>query len=148
MTIQRRPHFLKRKYIIHRAFQLRIIAYSLVFGFVQLLFVQLCFRVYFVNIQGKIAEAGVAEGHPLKTFIDHQLDLLRYFGWGIGLVIMLLNFTVFVFLTHRIAGPIFRIRMVVADWRNGKSTDLKIREGDFFHELANDLQKLKEEKLK
>ena len=147
MKVQRRPHFFKRQYIVHRAMQFRVILYSAIFGVIQLLFVQMCYRIYFLNIQRKITEAGVSADHPLWIFIDRQLNFLRYFSWGIGLGLMILNLAVFVFLTHRIAGPIFRMRMIVNEWRNGSKTDLKIREGDFFHELADDLQKLKKEKL-
>ncbi|HNV86141.1 MAG TPA: hypothetical protein PKL97_04130 [Candidatus Omnitrophota bacterium] len=45
---------------------------------------------------------------------------------------------------HRIAGPIYRIRSVLKAMADGKipRTDVKLREGDFFMEVADELNRL------
>ena len=44
---------------------------------------------------------------------------------------------------HRVAGPMFRIRQTLLRLNRGESVpDIKLREGDFFHEMAHDLNVL------
>lgn len=41
---------------------------------------------------------------------------------------------------HRVAGPVYRVRQIMLKVNRGElPADIKFREGDFFHEMANDL---------
>jgi len=87
--------------------------------------------------------AGLGLDHPLRIFIERQLVNLQNTGWGIGLLLFIINALVLLFLSHRIAGPIYKINKVVESWLRGDSTKLQLRKGDFFHELAYSVQELK-----
>jgi hypothetical protein len=51
---------------------------------------------------------------------------------------------VFLVVTQRIAGPIYRIKLTVKSWRDGSGIPLRLRKGDFFQDVADDLQKLRD----
>lgn len=58
----------------------------------------------------------------------------------IQLVITLLAFIVFIFLTHKIAGPMFKLKNHLAAIREGKPiTPLTFRAGDHFQDVAEEV---------
>jgi hypothetical protein len=73
---------------------------------------------------------------------DQKQDLDHLF---IGLCVV--NFLIFIGVTflisHRIAGPIFKLKKMLAE-DNPDSEDFKLRETDFFQELAPLIKTLKD----
>lgn len=78
---------------------------------------------------------------PFRPASDHLENL--WYTHGPFLVVMIFLLPVFVIdtvkISHRFAGPIFSLRRAMRDVADGKPPrQLKFRDGDFWHELAND----------
>lgn len=74
-----------------------------------------------------------------KNVVDAQNDLIIYLVI-IQVVITLLVFVVFIFFTHKIAGPLYKLKNHLAHIREGHEiTPLNFRNGDYFHDVAEEV---------
>jgi sensor histidine kinase YesM len=74
-----------------------------------------------------------------KTVLAAQKDLIYYLIL-IQSVITLLVFVVFIFFTHKIAGPIYKLKLHLSKIREGEPiTPLTFRNGDYFSDLADEV---------
>ncbi len=68
-----------------------------------------------------------------------QSDLILYMGL-IQLFVIVLVFIIFIFFTHRIAGPMHKLKMHLSKIRQGEPiTPLTFRSGDHFHDVAEEV---------
>lgn len=66
-------------------------------------------------------------------------DLIIYMG-GIQLFFTFLVFIIFIFFTHKIAGPMFKLKNHLAKIREGEEiSPLTFRDGDHFHDVAEEV---------
>lgn len=87
-------------------------------------------------------KVGIPEGHVYYQFLlnqKHDLDMLF-----IGLAVV--NFVILLFIgfiiSHRIAGPIFKIKKFIEN--PSKDAELHLRQNDFFQDLIPALNSLKD----
>lgn len=74
-----------------------------------------------------------------KNILAAQNDLVLYLVLIQG-VITLLVFIVFIFFTHKIAGPLYKLKNHLAGIREGNPiTPLTFRNGDYFHDVAEEV---------
>lgn len=74
-----------------------------------------------------------------KSILGAQKDLIFYLVL-IQSVITLLVFIVFIFFTHKIAGPLYKLKNHLASIREGNEiTPLTFRNGDYFHDVAEEV---------
>lgn len=74
-----------------------------------------------------------------KNILAAQNDLVLYLVM-IQAVITLLVFIVFIFFTHKIAGPLYKLKNHLAGIREGNPiTPLTFRNGDYFHDVAEEV---------
>ena len=68
-----------------------------------------------------------------------QSDLIVFLG-GIQLVFITMVFIMFIFLTHKIAGPMHKLKNHLLGIRQGKPiSPLTFRNGDHFHDVAEEV---------
>ncbi len=68
-----------------------------------------------------------------------QSDLILYMGM-IQIFVIILVFIIFIFFTHRIAGPMHKLKMHLSKIRQGEPiTPLTFRSGDHFHDVAEEV---------
>jgi signal transduction histidine kinase len=68
-----------------------------------------------------------------------QNDLILYLVL-IQIVITLLVFVIFIFFTHKIAGPLFKLKNHLSGIREGNAiTQLSFRNGDYFQDVAEEV---------
>ena len=68
-----------------------------------------------------------------------QTDLIIFLG-GIQLVFITMVFIMFIFLTHKIAGPMHKLKNHLLGIRQGKPiSPLTFRNGDHFHDVAEEV---------
>ncbi len=73
------------------------------------------------------------------TVIGAKNDLIVYLVI-IQVVITLLVFILFIFFTHKIAGPLFKLKNHLAQIREGRPiSPLTFRDGDYFHDVAEEV---------
>jgi sensor histidine kinase YesM len=83
-------------------------------------------------------------GPAVATLEKTRVELL----WLLALmqiVILSLTFLISIFMSHRIAGPLYKLRQFLAKAKDGDlSQVLSFRKGDYFQELAKDYNELVE----
>lgn len=128
--------------LVDRIFQFKLLSYF--FGLFLLTTISLYSTTYlfFWNMKNKGLKVGIPEGHVYYQFLlnqKHDLDLLF-----IGLVAfnLVLLITVGLVISHRVAGPIFKIVQHLTDPKLNQEP-IKFRENDFFKELAPLINKLR-----
>lgn len=101
----------------------------------------------FVGVAGVVAFFLQVLSNPLQPFSEH----LQQIWWSHGpfLIVMLFMLPVFVLdtikLSHRFAGPIYRLRQCIRGIAEGGPVPrLKFRDFDFWHGLAEDFNKMTE----
>jgi nitrogen fixation/metabolism regulation signal transduction histidine kinase len=68
-----------------------------------------------------------------------QSDLILFIGM-IQIFVIVLVFIIFIFFTHRIAGPMHKLKMHLSKIRQGEPiTPLTFRSGDHFHDVAEEV---------
>ncbi len=77
--------------------------------------------------------------NAIQNVVDTQRNLI-IFLFVIQVIITTLVFIVFIFLTHKIAGPMFKLKNHLASIREGNPiTPLTFRNGDYFADVAEEV---------
>ena len=109
---------LRTKYFILPDFQFKMIGISLGLTLFQLSGLYVLIRQFRSMLREKLMAAGITYDHSLSVFIERQGIQLADYTIYLGLVFLIINFIVFTIITQKIAGPIYQIKKVSADWRN------------------------------
>lgn len=71
--------------------------------------------------------------------IDARNELIIFLV-VVQVVITALVFLIFIFFTHKIAGPLFKLKNHLLDIREGQAiTPISFRSGDYFHDVADEV---------
>ncbi len=101
--------------------------------------------VYFIVITGLLESfSGVMSelGAPNATFkkLTNQQSSIMQMLVLYQILVCSVIFVGCILFTHRIAGPIYKLRKFLSDLRNGAPRGkLFFRKGDYFHEVADDI---------
>jgi len=125
--------FYKRAvYIINPPFQIT-------FSLIVCSFIIISSVIYPIILIDFLNELGTRYPQIAENMKFAQTDLILYLG-AIQLFIVVLVFIVFIFFTHRIAGPMHKLKMHLSKIRQGEPiTPLTFRSGDHFHDVAEEV---------
>ncbi|MEM0955931.1 MAG: hypothetical protein AAGI24_17450 [Pseudomonadota bacterium] len=130
----------KRKHwLINPAFQLRFMAYMSLASLISISVFYFANTIYFDAVYAMGHELGLDPDHPYFSFIEDQQTLLLRIFVLLSLVAFTLLMGFSLLLSHRIAGPIYRIERYMEAVAQG-STNIQpvhLRQGDFFPEIAS-----------
>lgn len=97
----------------------------------------------FKNFSHKLIEAGLPAGSVVFSFLQTQKDEINTAIYITTLIGTLVTIAGGYFISHRIAGPIYRIRKdILQILQSGKKQKIKLRTGDYFPELADAVNEL------
>ena len=131
---RKRPQFWQRKYLINQGFQLKYISY--VVGISTIISGLLCYFIY----------RGTLENTELMEIKEMQLGSLiaqedSKIMWALLAFIILQGLCILIFalmLTHRIAGPLFRVELFLKALSEGRLLGVRsFRKGDEFQSLVD-----------
>lgn len=143
MTAVRPDKFkVRTNYLILPAFQLKMILAAIFLSASQCLVLLFLLRHFSENLLLKLHAAEIVDNHPLALFFQSQISQLQTATaiTGCVLVLVLVNIVVFLFISHRIAGPLYRVRETAKSWQRGDLKALKLRKGDIFQDVAQELE--------
>ena len=130
--------------LIHKTFQLKVIGCLTAL----FLFSTLCFYsatyLFFWNMKSKGLKVGIPEGHLFYQFLleeKHDIDIFFLSMAAFNFVLLL---SVLVLITHRIAGPINKLKYFLQN--PNTQEDFHLRESDFFQELKPLVNNFKDQK--
>ncbi len=127
MTTQRK----RTQLYIHKQLQTKYV--------VQTLILLLIYTAFFICLLLAPYISSLLSGHPLEeqAQIARMLLNMHNSSWPILAAMIVLMSLGTIFMTHRIAGPVFRLKKTLADVSAGRlDVDLVLREKDDLKELA------------
>ncbi len=132
-------HYKRTKLLVNPAFQLRFMAYMSLASLVSISVFYLASSLYFDAVYEMGYELGLDADHPYFSFIDDQRQLLLKIFVSLALVAFTLLMVFSLYLSHRIAGPIYRIEHYMEAVASGHEElgPVHLRQGDFFPEIAS-----------
>lgn len=129
--VKKRPSFFKRTMIVDRKTQYAILFYSMLVAMMTVLLT----GIFFVTLQSA------------STLVDPTASSFTYFLiiallWAVVMICLAL---LGILLSHRIAGPVHRMRVHMQNVATGGAIEeLKLRKDDHFMDLADDYNKVLE----
>lgn len=128
-----------RTYIINRSFQFKFIAFALL-NSVVLTIIYFFAAFFFVqNFRTHISLVGFDQHAALSELISAQTDFyFRVMLWSF-LIVGVVTICLGVWFSHRIAGPLYRLRMSFQQMASEKKLGfIYFRKKDFFQEIATE----------
>lgn len=143
----------RRIFIINRRFQLTFIAYFMILAMGACAVFGMISRSFLVKLmeQGKLV-LGLPENHSFFQFISEMQNTMDSVFIATALIVFALLVVGGIILSHRVAGPLYRLNFylhLLAEHDPSNLKDISFREKDFFPELAEAynlaLKRLKEQ---
>lgn len=136
--------FRRRKFIVNRDLQITLLGNSFLYV---LLFVAVIGVVFFVPLLAGLTETESASERTVQ--VGNQIRYLYTYFWPAVSLAMILIFLHSIRASHKIAGPLYRFKLVLEALKEGEiSSPISIRKGDYLHpeaELINQvLQSLRQ----
>lgn len=128
----------RRIYLIDRPFQFRFILYNVFVAIIVSLIYYAANQYFFWKLASLGRAAGLPTNHVFFEFIGQQTGLMNRVFFITGLATTTLLFIHGIFMSHKIAGPIYRMRQHLLGIAGGKKpSPVRFRKGDYFPELAD-----------
>lgn len=126
----------RKIYLINPRFQLKVSILVCFMIFLSSLIYPITIFNLFTNFIGYVAKYSPGITEQLVLQKNSLITILAL--WQLGFTCLI--FVICIFFTHKIAGPIYKIRTHLQNIREGKSLEpVFLRRGDYFHELADEL---------
>jgi len=126
----------RRSFLINPSFQYRFMAWIGALGVSVVMLMHLSHSWFFYQLKKQAVQAGVPPAHPFYSFISDRQEEMGWIALACFLGILVVSAVFGLVLSHRIAGPMYRLRRhfeTVA--KTGVHTPLKFRDHDFFLEI-------------
>lgn len=130
----------RKNILINKSFQFRFVLYTFLPVLISQIVLWVALEIYMNKMVDKGVQANLPEDHFYFRLINEQLDLMKVLFLSVGAVSFLVIVIWALFISHKIAGPFFRMTNML----NENDPNLKIfkfRPGDFFPEVAEALAK-------
>jgi hypothetical protein len=129
--------------LINPRFQLKFLGWFVgLFLFINATLYSTTFLFYY-RLKEKALNVGIPDGHVFFKFLGDQKQDLDQLFIGLSVVNFFILIGVTFLISHRIAGPIFKLKKMLGE-ANPDSEEFKLRETDFFQELAPLIKTLKD----
>lgn len=128
----------RKKILINPKFQFAFMGYMVVTAMV-MIGIFYGANAYFIDEFREMGRSvGLAPDHVFFEFLSEQdRKLTLFFGVSAGVAFLSLCLAG-LFMSHRVAGPLYRLQRYMQDIKDGKDVgDVKFRKRDFFPELAD-----------
>ncbi len=134
----------KRKIIlINPKFQLKISAYFAFLTVLNIAIFYACIRYFFQVFVNMGQEIGLPNNHVYFMFMEDQMLTMNIVFLISSIITIGLLMLFGVFISHKIAGPLYRFCNHLNDIADGKkeASEIRFRDGDFFQEVAESYNK-------
>ncbi len=127
---------LRKTYIVNPKFQLSFLLWTVGFVLFMTLVIQVSHVWFFYQLRHQAAAAGLPPNHVFFQFIhDREMGLFWVTVVSSG-IIVLLSATWSVFWSHRIAGPLYRLKKHLEETADAEvKKPLQFRKKDYFLEI-------------
>ncbi len=129
--------------LISPKFQLKLLSYFIVLFLISTACLYSTTFIFFYRLKEKALNVGIPNGHIFFRFLGNQQHDLDTLFIGLAVVNFFLLIGVGFIISHRIAGPIYKLKKQLGQVSEN-SDDFKLRETDFFQELEPLVNALKD----
>jgi hypothetical protein len=127
------PRMIKNIFI-NPPFQLKVLSYFIGLFVLSTISLYTTTFLLFWKIKQKALNVGIPDGHVFYKFLLNQKSDVDNLFIGLAVLNFILLVAVVVVVSHRIAGPIHKLKMHL-EAKDLEAEDFKLRESDFFQEL-------------
>lgn len=120
--------------LINKTFQLKLMSYFIVLFVLTTISLYSTTFLFFWSMKNKGVNVGIPDGHVYYQFLTNQKHDLDMLFIGLATINFFLLITVGLILSHRIAGPIHKVKQFLQDPEQNEP--IQMRENDFFKELG------------
>lgn len=125
--------FRRRKFIVNRELQISLLRNSFLYV---VLFVAVIGVVFFVPLLAELTGAESASAGTVQ--VGNQIRYLYTYFWPAVILAMILIFLHSVRASHKVAGPLYRFKLVLEALKEGEiSSPISIRKGDYLQQEAD-----------
>jgi len=129
---------LRKVILINKKFQLTIISWMLLLGIMSSSFIYSANMYFFKHMKDEAEMAGLSVDNIIYQYIDSQ----KIFMTNVFIITALVTIFVIVigglYMSHRVAGPLYRLTQHLKQNNPQDCTPIKFRKGDFFLEIQNE----------
>ena len=129
----------RTKLLIYPKFQLSLIFWNILIFFTITAIQLIVSHKAFTNFKELGETAGFESSHPYFAFIErYEAEFIQYalIGAGLGLICFVVANLI---LSHKISGPICRLKSYFSGLEKDKRPTLSFRKNDFFSELPAEI---------
>jgi sensor histidine kinase YesM len=131
-----KPHK-RTRFLINPSFQLSFIKHSVFLALLTLAIFYSANLYHFWEFKNKGLNAGLSSDHVFFEFLNQQQRAMDYTFVAIAALAFVIIAAYGLFLSHRVAGPIYRLTQYLKNFKAETETKpLKFREDDYFADLA------------
>lgn len=140
---------IRTQYLIAPKIQITMIAIPIVTHLVCFIVALVFLSIYYQDILNVFKEVGINQDHPIYQYMSLQKTKVVYIFALTLLVGFLINTIILTWVTHKIVGPIYRLKKSMEGLlKNEEIRPVKLRKGDFFVEEAELLEEIRKRGLK
>jgi len=125
----------RKSYLIDPSFQYKIIVLFFLLSFSILAIIYLFDSYYFEHFIQKGKELQLEQGHVYYRLLQEQKQKMDYVFLYLSITLTLFVLVFGIVLSHRIAGPLYRLRHYLEEKEYEKGINLSFRKGDFFQDI-------------
>lgn len=126
----------RRVFLINPKFQLTMLAFTMGMASLAIAVFYVANMVFFNNFYAKGESLGLPRDHVFFQFIEMQQTNMNWIYVTTSVAVLGLMAVCGLLFSHKVAGPLYRMRKHMTDVAEGKTTaDLTFRKGDYFQEL-------------
>ena len=126
----------RKRFLINPAFQWKVVGFALVITFFLVLAFQLSNQYFLLELNDLGRDLQLPQDHFFFEVIASQRRKMGWVTLGVSCVTVLFSIGYGILFSHRIAGPLYRLRMHLDQQRKEKKLKpLHFREADFFQEI-------------
>lgn len=136
----------RTNFLVLPGFQIRFMMYIIAFAFFGIVVLYASNLLYFDRLVSEGQQLGLPPDHIYFEFVDQQRGVLNSTFMAVAAFVFGALILVGLVLSHKIAGPIYRIQVYLQEVRETgvASRPLAFRDGDFFPEVAELIEELME----
>jgi len=129
--------------LIDPKFQLRFLSFTMGILIIVMVTLYISISIFFANFRNLALDLGIEARNPLFYFLHTQQSKMNLL-LGILFLVLTLIFLIWgLFVSHRIAGPIYRLKKELIHYlETGKQKKIFLREKDYFSDLADLISKV------
>lgn len=135
-----------KNYWLYPKFQLTVALASMLTGIISVISSIYVLKSSFIYFEKIALKLNISQESSFYKLINYQEQLVFNRLIIASLVSILITFIISFIITHRAVGPIYRLKKFLENYDKNNPSELAFRDGDFFEDLPEKVNKVINEK--